>query len=162
HGGGLAAAVGAEESEDLAAADGKADAVHGGEGGEPLGGGGGLDGGLPAGIHAGGELQGAAGAPPGARQGREASIPPGRGARPVHELGGSAGSDDTAGVHGDGPVEALGLVHVGGGDQHAHTGSIGADAVDEGPELLARERINASGRLVENEQVGVVDQGTAE
>ena len=33
--------------------------------------------------------------------------------------------------HGDGPIEALGLVHVSGGDQHADAGPIGADAVDD-------------------------------
>ena len=56
----------------------------------------------------------------------------------------------------------LGLVHVSGGDQHAHAGPIGADAVDEGPELLAGEGIDAGGRLIEDEEVGVVDQGTTQ
>ena len=162
HRGGLAATVGAEEAEDLAAADGEADAVHGGEGAEPLGEVGGLDGGLPPGVHARRDLQGAATARLGARQQRDERVLQVRGAGAFHELGGSAGGDDAAGVHGDGPVEALGLVHVGGGDQHAHAGPFGADAIDEGPELLAGERIDAGGRLVEDEQVRVVDQGAAE
>ena len=85
-----------------------------------------------------------------------------RGTGAFHELAGSAGGDDAARVHGDGPIEPLGLVHVGGGDQHAHAGPIGTDAVDQGPELLAGEGIDAGGRLVEDEEVGVVDQGAAE
>ena len=68
HRGRLSAAVGAEETEDLAAADGEVDAVHGGEGAKPLGEVGGLDCRLPPGVDAGGDLQGVATARRGARQ----------------------------------------------------------------------------------------------
>ena len=37
---------------------------------------------------------------------------------------GRAGREDPAGIHRDQPVEALGLLHVGGGDEHAHAGPL--------------------------------------
>ena len=77
HRGGLAAAVGAEEAEDLAAADGEAHAVHGGEAAEPLGEVGGLDGRLPAGVHARRDLQGAATARLSPRAAARRTPPPG-------------------------------------------------------------------------------------
>ena len=78
------------------------------------------------------------------------------------QRGGGAGGQHLACVHGHQPVEALGFVHVGGGDQHAHAGAGGADAGDQVPELGAGQRIDAGGRLVQDEQVGVVDQGAAQ
>ncbi len=56
----------------------------------------------------------------------------------------------------------VGLFHVGGGDDHAHAWALGADALDQIPELAPRERIDAGGRLVEDQQVGVVDQRAAQ
>ena len=56
-------------------------------------------------------------------------------------------------------VEPGGLLHVGGRNQDAHARPVGPDAVDQLPELAARQRIDAGGRLVEDQQVGVVDQG---
>ena len=41
-------------------------------------------------------------------------------------------------------------------------GRLGADVVDERPELPPRERIDAGGGLVEDEQVRVVDQRAAQ
>ena len=73
-----------------------------------------------------------------------------------------AGGQHAARVHRDQPVEARGLLHVGGGHQHAHAGPVGADAVDQLPELAARQRIDAGGRLVEDQQVRVVDQRAAQ
>ena len=73
-----------------------------------------------------------------------------------------AGGDDLAVVHRHQPVEALGLVHIGGGDDDAHLRPARADRVDEVPELAARQRIDAGRRLVEDEKVGIVDQGAAE
>ena len=84
------------------------------------------------------------------------------GARPLLEFLGRTDREDLAGVHGDEPVEAVGFVHVGGGDEHAHPRPPGPDVVDERPELLPREGVDAGGGLVEDEQVGVVDQGRAE
>ena len=72
------------------------------------------------------------------------------------------GGDDLALVHRHQPVEALGFVHIGGGDHHAHLRAAGADGVDEVPELAARQRIDAGRRLVEDEKVGIVDERAAE
>ena len=55
-----------------------------------------------------------------------------------------------------------GLLHVGGGDQHAHAWPAGPEAVDEVPELTARQRVDAGGRLVEDQERRVVDQRAAE
>ena len=41
-------------------------------------------------------------------------------------------------------------------------GPVGADVVDQRPELAPRERIDAGGGLVEDEQIGVVDQRAAQ
>ena len=54
------------------------------------------------------------------------------------------------------------FVHVGGGDDDTHLRAARADRVDEIPELAARERIDAGRRLVENEQIRIVDQRAAE
>jgi hypothetical protein len=70
--------------------------------------------------------------------------------------------EDPPGVHSHDPVPALRLVHVGGGDHHAHRRPLGADVIDEGPELAARERIDYGRRLVEDQEVRVVDQGAAQ
>ena len=67
-----------------------------------------------------------------------------------------------AGVHRHQPVEAGGLLHVGGRHQDAHARPVGPDAVDQLPELAARQRIDAGGRLVEDQQVRVVDQSAAQ
>ena len=73
-----------------------------------------------------------------------------------------AGGDDLAVVHRHQPVEALRFVHIGGGDDDAHLRPARADRVDEVPELAARQRVDAGGRLVEDEKVRVVDKGAAE
>ena len=73
-----------------------------------------------------------------------------------------AAGDDLAVVHGHQPIEALRFVHVGGGDHHAHLRATRADSVDQIPELAARQRVDAGGRLVEDQQVRIVDQRAAE
>ena len=73
-----------------------------------------------------------------------------------------AGGDDLGVVHRHQPVEALRFVHIGGGDNDAHLRPARADRVDEVPELAARQRVDAGGRLVEDEKVRVVDKGAAE
>ena len=60
------------------------------------------------------------------------------GARPLLEFFGRTDGEDLPGVHRDEPVEAVGFVHVGGGDEHAHPRPPGPDVVDERPELLPR------------------------
>ncbi len=78
------------------------------------------------------------------------------------QLGGRAGGEHATRVHGRQPVETLGLLHVAGGHQYAHARSLGANVVDQRPELAARERVDAGGGLVEDQQLGVVDQRTAQ
>ena len=65
-------------------------------------------------------------------------------------------------VHGDQPVEALGLFHVGGRHDDAHAGPACSDAVDQFPELPARQWVDAGRRFVEDQKIGIVDEGTAE
>jgi hypothetical protein len=161
HGGALAAAVGAEEAEDLAAADAERHRVDRDEVAEAHGQALGLDGDLaavcqrryhhlfvptPAFFRQQGDkglLQaGAAGAP--------------------QQLGRAAFGQHAAGIQRHQVVEAFGLLHVGGGHQHAHLRTLGADAGDQLPELVARQRVDAGGRFVEDQQVGVVDQRAAQ
>ena len=73
-----------------------------------------------------------------------------------------AGGEHVAGVHRHQPVEPGGLLHVGGRHQDAHARPVGPDAVDQLPELAARQRIDAGGRLVEDQEVRVVDQRAAQ
>ena len=70
--------------------------------------------------------------------------------------------DHPAVVHRGEPIEPLRLLHVGGGDHDAHRRSPRADAVDQLPELPARQRVDAGGRLVEDQQVRIVDQRAAQ
>ena len=62
----------------------------------------------------------------------------------------------------DEPVEPFRLFHIGGRDDHAHAGPARAHALDQLPELPARERIDPGRRLVEDEQVRIVDQAAAQ
>ena len=163
HRGGLAAAVRTEEAEDLAAGDAEADVVDGGEAAEAPGQVLGLDRrngvepGRPGLQHHGPVL----GLLLGWKEGDECGLHIGLG-RPLQQLGRTAARDDVAVIHRDQPLEARGLVHVGGGDDHAHAGPPGPDRADQLPELPARERIDARGRLVEDQQVGIVDERAAQ
>ena len=78
------------------------------------------------------------------------------------EFGGAAHRQHLAGIHRHQPAEAFGFFHVGGGDQHAHAGPALADRVDEFPELAPGQRVHAGGGFVENQQIGIVDQRTAQ
>ena len=73
-----------------------------------------------------------------------------------------SGRQHPPGVHRDQPVEAGRLLHVSGRHEYAHAGPLGSDALDQLPELPARQRIDAGRRLVEDEQVRVVDQRAAQ
>ncbi|GJD99972.1 hypothetical protein GMJLKIPL_1890 [Methylobacterium isbiliense] len=163
HRGGLAAAVRAEEAEDLAAADAEADVVHRREGAEAprqvLR----LDRRLrveprrPETQHHGPVLRLFLG-----RQERdEGGLHVGLG-RAGEQLGRGAARDDLAVVQGHQPLEARGLIHVGGRHHHAHAGPSRPDRSDQVPELPARERIDARRRLVEDQEVGIMDQRAAE
>jgi len=78
------------------------------------------------------------------------------------QFGRRAGIQHAALVHGHQPVETLRLVHVGGRHQHAHAGTVTADARDQLPELAARQWVDAGGGFVEDQQVRVVDQRAAQ
>ena len=81
---------------------------------------------------------------------------------PALSSAGRSGRQHLAGVHRRQPVEPLGLLHIGGRHDDAHAGAARADAVDQLPELAARERVDAGGRLVQNQQIRIVDQRAAE
>ena len=51
---------------------------------------------------------------------------------------------------------------IGGGHDHAHAGALVADVFDEIPKLCPRQRINAGGGLIQNQQIRVVNQRTAQ
>jgi hypothetical protein len=59
-------------------------------------------------------------------------------------------------------LEALGFFHVGCGHDHRHAGALGAQGLDQRPELAARERIDARRGLIEDQQVGVVHERAAQ
>ena len=163
HGGRLAAAVGAQETEDLAPADPEGDVVHRQEITEAHGQPPGLDGDLGIGrrhqrrhhhrMMAVADRLG--------QQGDEGLLQRGGGGTGVQFLRGARGQH-LARIHGHQPVEAVGLLHVGGGDHHAHGLALLADVIDQVPELPARKRVHPRGRLVQDQQVGVVDQGAAQ
>ena len=73
-----------------------------------------------------------------------------------------AGGEDLPVVDGGQPIEALGLVHVGRGHDHAHAGAIGADTLDQIPELGTRQRVHAGRRFIKDQEIRVVDQRAAQ
>ena len=160
---GLAAAVGAQEAEDFSAPDAEADVVHSGEIAEAdrdmLG----LDGDVSIGFGGAFRDNDLVVIPPRFRRQKrdEGGVEIG-GTRLVQKLVRRAGGEHVAVVHGHEPVEACGFFHIGGRDYDAHAGAIPPDVVDQLPELAARQRINAGRRLVEDEEVRVVDQRAAQ
>ena len=154
----FAAAVGAEEAVDLPPLDPEVDVIDRGETAEPLGQAVRLDDHLVLARRARRDHHLLVAAALLLRQeGDEGRVQvPGPGAR--QQLRRRAGGEHVAGVHRHQPVEAGGLLHVGGRHQDAHARPVGPDAIDQLPELAARQRIDAGGRLVEDQQVRVVDQ----
>ena len=67
-----------------------------------------------------------------------------------------------AGVHRYQPIELSGFLHVGGRYHHAHARPIRSDSINQLPKLAARQRIDAGRRLVENQEIRVVDQSAAQ
>ena len=158
----LAAAVGAQKTEYLSACDLETHIVDGGEVAEPLGEANGayrrcavagrprrdLDGAMLGALFFGQEFD-------------EGGVEAFR-SRALLQLVRGAGGDDLAVVHGDQPVEAFGLFHIGGRDHDAHARPALPDALDQFPELPARQRVDAGGRLVEDQEIRIVDQRAAQ
>ena len=82
------------------------------------------------------------------------------GVRP--EVGRGASREHFARVHRGKPIEPFRFLHIGGRDHHAHAGAARAHAVDQLPELPTRKRIDAGGWLIEDQEVGIVDQTATE
>jgi hypothetical protein len=78
------------------------------------------------------------------------------------ELRRRARGDHTAVIHSSEPVETLRLFHISRRNDDAHVRSACPDSVDQLPKLAARERVDACRRLVEDQQVGVVDERAAQ
>ena len=79
--------------------------------------------------------------------------------RPASRLASSrwaALHQDAAVAHEAQPIAAGRLVHVGRADHHRH--ALGQQADDQLPEVLARDRVDAGGRLVEQQQARAMDQ----
>ena len=82
-------------------------------------------------------------------------------ARPREAPGGVPVARTFQVIHRHQPVEALGFLHVGGGDQHAHAFAARADTADQ---LRTGLRDSGSTPVVgcEDQQVGIVDQRAAQ
>src|SRR6476646_7425116 len=78
------------------------------------------------------------------------------------DLGRRARRHDMAVIHGGKPVELLGFLHIGGRHDDTHLWTPLTDAIDQFPELAARQGIDTRRRLIENDQIRVVDQRTAQ
>jgi hypothetical protein len=150
HRGRLAAAVRAEESEDLAALDAEAHVVDGDEVAEALGEPFRLDDRLRQAGKARRDDQFLVAALL-LRQERNEGFFEGLRLGPRLDLRRGARAEDPPGVHGDQPVEGIRLLHVRGGDDGAHATTLRADARDELPELPPRERVDAGRRLVQDQ-----------
>ena len=79
----------------------------------------------------------------------------------LDQLARAALGDDQALVHDDQPVaELLGLVHVVGGDHQRDAGLLEPEQLV--PQHVAGLRVEAGGGLVEQQQVGAVDQAAGD
>jgi len=78
--------------------------------------------------------------------------------RQFSERIGLAGRQHAPAEHQGHAMESAGLVHVGGGHQRGDA-LLAQQAREDGPEVAARNRIDAGGRLVEDDERGFVDQG---
>ena len=162
HGGGFAAAVGAEEAEDFTAGDAEINVVDGNKVAKAHGQAARFDGDLfltavarwdnyrPMRLTLCFWQQG------------DKRLLQGLAAGLGFELCGAAGRQHLAGVHRHQPVKALGLFHVGGGHQHAHRRLALANTVDKLPELRPGEGIDAGGRFIKDQQLRIVDQRAAQ
>ncbi|CAO3437987.1 hypothetical protein [Azospirillum argentinense] len=158
----LAAAVGAEEAEDLAARYAEADMVDRHETAEAHGQALRLDGDVACVPRARHDRDGLVAAALLLGHQRDEGLLQRRGPGALQQVPRAAGGQHAPLVHGDEPVEARRLLHVGGGHHHAHAGPVRPYAVDQLPELPAGERVHARGRLVEDQQVRIVDERAAQ
>src|ERR1035437_10367096 len=74
------------------------------------------------------------------------------------ELGRGSACQYLPSVHRRQPVEPLRFFHVGRRNHHAHTATARAHTVDQLPELAARQRVDAGGWLVKDQEIRIVDQ----
>jgi hypothetical protein len=138
HGRGLAASVRAEKPKDLTALDGEAHPVHGGEVAEAAGE-------VVRHDHrrlikdtARRDLDRLVSGPLPRWQQRDERFLHRGGAGHLLQLRRRSGRQHLPGVHRHQPVEPLGLLHVGGGDQDTHALATRPHDIDEFPELPAR------------------------
>ena len=84
-----------------------------------------------------------------------------RDAAGLDQLRRRAGREHAARIHQRDPIAALRLVHEMGGDENGHV--LLARKIDQRfPEPIPRQGIDARGRLVEDEDLGLVDDGDGE
>ena len=76
---------------------------------------------------------------------------------PAHEVGRHAGIEYAARVHKRDPVAACRFIHEMGRHEDRHALIAVRQVDEERPERIAGNRIDARGRLIENEEVGLVD-----
>ena len=70
--------------------------------------------------------------------------------------------EHAAGIQRQQVVELLGFFHIGGGDQHRHARVFRPQLGHQLPKLAARQGIDAGGRLVQDQQFGIVHQRAAQ
>jgi hypothetical protein len=92
------------------------------------------------------------------RQQRDGRFLQRRGARLRPQGRRRTGRKHLARVHRCEPCKPFGLLHIGGRNHHAHAGLARAHPVDQFPELAPGERVDAGGRLVQQQKIGIVDQ----
>ena len=133
----LSAAVRPQKPENLAALDGEADAIDGGKISEPAGQVPRRDDRLVVVRPARRYCELPSSRPALLRKQGEEGLLDRRRLRLRPELRRRAGSQHASAVHGDELIEALGLLHVGGGNDHTHAGPTDAHPLDQIPELTA-------------------------
>ena len=158
----LAASVRAKKTKDLAAIDAEIDIVDGREVAEAAGKITGYNDGRAIGRRTLWNDEGCAAATKLARKQCNEGVLQARSSGFSLEFLRRAGRDDFAGIHRDKPIEALGLLHIGGCGQEAHARVPFPDPFGQFPELPARQRIDASRRLVENKKRRIMDESATE
>ena len=158
----FATSVRAKETEDLSPPDGEADAVDRGEVAEPARQVARHDDWLPVRALKGRNRKRLAAAPPFLGQQRDESLFDGRRLRFRFETGRRSSVEHAPRIHRDETVKLLGLLHIGRRGDDAHCRTRRAHARDEAPELAARERIDARRRLIQDQEVRIVNERAAE
>ena len=159
---GFAAAVRTEKAEDLAFLDAEAHVIDGGEGAKALGETFGFDRRRSWLRHTRRDLQSLVSLPLLLWEHSDERCFEGLGTCVRSDLGRRARRNDVAVIHGGKPVELLGFLHVGGRDEDTHLRTPLTDAIDQFPELTARQGIDTRRRLIENNEIRIVDQRAAQ